>query len=168
MSVDLTLYLLIERISDLDKVIPPEKQGPAEFQRVPIKDGFANKADLSCWIKKNNPRSPDWSAWLEEGFDFSDKRPESLSCGCVVLIKSEQRVFAASFGTGRHAIPEELIECDFGLTVALNEVNPRQLRTLVTKTIDVKTRQRDTKKFGGAEIPDFAIDLDIEWLRAAE
>lgn len=168
MSVDLTLYLLIERISNLDEVILAEKRGLTEFQQIPLREGFADGANLSCWIKKNAPKPTDWSAWLEEGFDFSGKRPESQSCGCVVLIKSEQRVFVASFGTGRHAIPEELIECDFGLTVALNEVNPRQLRTLVTKTIDVKTRQRDTKKVGGAEVPEFAVDLDVEWLRAAE
>lgn len=168
MSVDLTLYLLIERISQLDEVIPAEKQGPTEFQQAPLREGFANVADLSCWVKKNKPKPSDWSAWLDEGFDFGEKYPESQSSGCVVLIKSEQRIFAASFGTGRHAIPEELIECDFGLTVALNEVNPRQLRTLITKTIDIKARQRDTKKLGGADVPEFAVDLDVEWLRAAE
>jgi uncharacterized protein (TIGR04141 family) len=168
MSVDLTLNLLIERISSLDEVIPPEKRGLTEFQQVPLREGFTDRDSLSCWIKKNAPKPTDWSAWLEEGFDFGDKRPKSQSCGCVILIRSEQRIFAASFGTGRHAVPEDLIECDFGLTVALNEVNPRQLRTLVTKTIDVKTRQRDTKKAGGAEVPEFALDLDVEWLRAAE
>jgi uncharacterized protein (TIGR04141 family) len=166
--VDLSLNLLIDRVSNFDAVIPEEKKGPTEFQPVPLREGFAAKDDLSCWMKKNEPRPTDWSAWLEEGFDFSGKRPESQSCGCVVLIKSEERVFAASFGTGRHAIPEELVECDFGLTVALNEVNPKQLRSLVTKTIDVKTRQRDTKKAGGADVPEFALDLDVEWLRAAE
>jgi uncharacterized protein (TIGR04141 family) len=168
MSVDLSLNLLVSRVLDLDEVIPPEKRGPTEFRPVPLREGFAAEGDLSCWIKKNEPKPTDWSAWLEEGFDLADKRPESQSSGCVILLRSHERVFAASFGTGRHAIPEELIEGDFGLTVALNEVNPKQLRSLVTKTIDVKTRQRDTKKLGGADVPEFALDLDVEWLRSAE
>src|SRR4051812_37026233 len=122
MKVDLSLNLIVERNFDLDDVIPSEKRGLGEFQRVPLQEGFAGEQEFSCWIKKNAPRPTDWSDWLGEGFDFRGKRPESQSCGCVVLTKSQGRIFAASFGTGRHAIPEELIECDFGLTVALNEV----------------------------------------------
>jgi len=167
MNIDLSLNLLIDRVSSIDGVIPLEKLGPTEFEPVPLREGFAAPDQLACWIKRNEPRPTDWSAWLEEGFNFAGKRPESQSCGCVVLIKSHSRVFAATFGTGRHAIPEELVEHDFGLTVALNEVNPRQLRSLVTKTIDVKTRQRDTHKIGGADVPEFALDLDVEWLRSA-
>ena len=168
MNVDLTLNLLVARVSNINDVIPDEKRGAGEFQLVPLRDEFSSEGDLSCWMKQNEPRSTDWSEWLEEVFDFGNRRPESQSSGCVILVRSQERVFAASFGTGRHAIPEELIEHDFGLTVALNEVNPRQMRNLVTKTIDIKTRHRDTQKPGGADVPEFALDLDVEWLRAAE
>lgn len=168
MSIDLSLYLLVAQVHDLDGVIPLEKQGPAEFQQVSIRDGFSPGVEMTCWLKTSFARPADWTGWLEEGFDFGERRPQSQSSGCVVLVNSRGRVFAACFGTGRHAIPDILIEYDFGLTVALNEVDPRRLRALVTKTIDVKTRQRDTHKLGGANVPEFALDLDVEWLRAAE
>lgn len=166
MSVDLTLYLL-KSVTDLNKVIPDEKCGPELFDRVDMREGFSSDAKFACWVKKNEPKATGWCAWLEEGFVFGSKRPESMSSGCVVMLETAGRIFAACFGTGRHAIPDEFVEQDFGLTVALNEVNPKQLRTLVTKSIDVRTRQRDTHQVIGAEVPEFALDLDVEWLRAA-
>ena len=167
MSVDLTLYLLKTSVTDLDKVIPDEKRGSELFEPVDMREDFKSDAKFACWVKKNEPKPTGWCAWLEEGFVFGNRRPESLSSGCVVLVWTVGRIFAACFGTGRHAIPDEFVERDFGLTVALNEVNPKQLRTLVTKSIDVRTRQRDTHQVVGADVPEFALDLDVEWLRAA-
>lgn len=168
MSVDLALYLLKSTTTQIDEVIPEDKRGLDGFTKVPMRDGFTADHMLACWVKKNDPKPADWCSWLELGFEFGDRRPESQSCGCVVLLRSAERIFAACFGTGWHAIPDDQIEHDFGLTVALNEVNPRQLRTLVTKTIDIRTRQRDTHQLVGADVPEFALDLDVEWLRAAE
>jgi uncharacterized protein (TIGR04141 family) len=167
-SVDLTLYLFKASVTQLDRVIPDEKRGPEGFEEVTAREGFDANLDIVCWVKKRNPEPTEWCEWLEEGFAFGDRRPESQSSGCVVLLKASGRVFAACFGTGYHAIPAELIEQDFGLTVALNEVNPKQLRALVTKSIDVRTRQRDTRQIVGTEVPEFALDLDVEWLRSAE
>jgi uncharacterized protein (TIGR04141 family) len=167
MSVDLTLYLLKPTVTQIDQVVPDEKQGVDGFEPVDAREAFLPDTPVACWVKKNQPKPTTWCAWLEEGFDFGNKRPESLSSGCAVLLLVSGRIFAACFGTGRHAIPDELVEPDFGLTVALNEVNPKRLRTLVTKSIDVRTRQRDTHQVLGADVPEFALDLDVEWLRAA-
>lgn len=167
MSVDLTLYLLKDTVTHVDGIIPEEKRGVDGFEQVEVREDFHPDAEFACWVKKNDPKPTGWCSWLEEGFAFGDRRPETMSSGCAVLVLSAGRVFAACFGTGRHAIPDELVERDFGLTVALNEVNPKQLRTLVTKSIDVRTRQRDTHQILGADVPEFALDLDVEWLRAA-
>ena len=168
MSVDLTLYLFKPSVTALGDLIPEEKRGPGAFEEVAVQDGLASEFEMACWVKKTEPQATSWCEWLEEGFAFGDRRPESQSSGCVVLLKASERVFAACFGTGHHAIPGEKIEQDFGLTVALNEVNPKLLRAMVTKSIDVRTRHRDTRHLLGAEVPEFALDLDVEWLRAAE
>lgn len=168
MSVDLTLYLLKPSVTQLDEVIAEEKRGPDGFEEVTARDGFGAGLEIACWLKKKDPQPTEWCEWLEEGFAFGDRRPESQSSGCVVLLKASGRVFAACFGTGYHAVPAQLIEQDFGLTVALNEVNPKQLRAMVTKSIDVRTRQRDTRQVVATEVPEFALDLDVEWLREAE
>lgn len=167
MSVDLTLYLLKDTVTQLDGIIPEEKRGVDGFEQVEGRDDFHPDAEFACWIRKTDPKPTGWCSWLEEGFAFGDRRPETMSSGCAVLLLAAGRVFAACFGTGRHAIPDDLIERDFGLTVALNAVNPKLLRTLVTKSIDVRTRQRDTYQVVGADMPEFALDLDVEWLRAA-
>lgn len=168
MSVELTLYLLKPVVTSLANVIPEEKRGADGFEQVPLIEGFDSEPAMACWVKKKEPQPTAWCEWLEEGFSFGNRRPETLTSGCVVLVSASGRVFAACFGTGHHAIPSEFVEYDFGLTVALNEVNPKQLRTLVTKSIDVRTRQRDTRQVVGADVPEFALDLDVEWLRSAE
>lgn len=167
MSVDLTLYLLKDTVTHLDGILPEGKRGVDGFEHVEVREDFHPDAEFSCWVKKNDPKPTRWCSWLEEGFAFGNRRPETMSSGCAVLLLAAGRVFAACFGTGRHALPDNLVEPDFGLTVALNAVNPKQLRTLVTKSIDVRTRQRDTHQVVGAEVPEFALDLDVEWLRAA-
>lgn len=168
MSVDLTLFLFKPGVGALDELIPADKRGPDAFQKVPAREGFDVHTEVSCWVKKTEPQPTSWCDWLEAGFVFGDRRPQTQSSGCLILLKATDRAFAVCFGTGHHALPGELIEREFGLTVALNEVNPKQLRAMVTKSIDVKTRQRDTRHVAGAEVPEFALDLDMEWLRAAE
>lgn len=168
MSVDLTLYLLKPAVTQIDKVIPEDKCGIAGYEEVSMREGFAVEEEMACWVKNNEPKPAAWSKWLQDGFDFGGSLPRTQSTGCVVLLRVKGRVFAACFGTGHHAIPAELIDHDFGLTVALNEVNPKQLRMLVTKSIDVRTRQRDTHQTAGGDVPEFALDLDVEWLRAAQ
>lgn len=168
MPVDLTLFLLRASVAQLDAVVPGEKRGVDGFEPVLARPDFGSGLDIACWVKKKEPQPLGWSDWLEEGFDFGERRPESQSSGCVVAVRTSGRIFAVSFGTGHHAVPDELIEPDFGLTVALNEVNPKQLRAMVTKSIDVRTRQRDTRHVVGTDVPDFALDLDVEWLRSAE
>jgi uncharacterized protein (TIGR04141 family) len=168
LSVDLTLFLFKPTEAALDHLIPEEKRGPDAFEKVPVRDGFEAVTEFSCWVKKTEPQPTSWCDWLEEGFVFGERRPQTQSSGCVILLKAADRVFAVCFGTGHHAVPGEFIEREFGLTVALNEVNPKQHRAMVTKSIDVKTRQRDTRHVAGAEVPEFALDLDMEWLRAAE
>jgi uncharacterized protein (TIGR04141 family) len=165
MSVDLTLYLLKDTVTDVDSVFTDDDgcpKGFVEIQRRPTLQG-----EFRCWVKKNKAKPPEWMDWLVVGFDFGANAPENQSSGCIVVLEAGGRVFAVSFGTGHHAVPDELVDPDFGLTVALNVVNPKQLQNLVTKTIDVRTRQRDTSKTSGAELPEFAIDLDVEWLRGA-
>jgi len=168
MSVDLTLYLLKPAVTQIEGVMPEEKCGADGYRQIPVRHGFAAAGDMSCWVKNCEPKPPNWAAWLHDGFDFGDLAPRTQSTGCVVLLRVKDRIFAACFGTGRHAVPAEMIDYDFGLTVALNEVDPKQLRMLVTKSIDVRTRQRDTHQTAGADVPEFALDLDVEWLRGAQ
>ena len=113
MTVDLTLYLLKPSVTHLDQVIPDGKRGLDGFEQVPVRDGFAEEDEYACWVKRNEPKPPDWTNWLEDGFDFGKKAPLVQSSGCVVLVRATGRFFAVCFGTGYHAIPQDLIDPDF-------------------------------------------------------
>jgi hypothetical protein len=46
MSVDLNLYLLKSDVTQIDDVIPEEKRGPHNFERVQVRQGFVS--DGAC------------------------------------------------------------------------------------------------------------------------
>jgi len=175
MAVDLTIYMSREGLSDPLQIIQDEKIGDdgfSEVGRLPVADLDADLAQdtlatARCWVKKTAPHPPAWAQWLAASFDFQDKTPETQSSGCIVAIAVADRIFALCFGTAHHAIDYTRIEHDFGLKVALNAVDPKRLRAMVTKTIDVKTRQTDTRHITESELLEFALDLDTEWLRSA-
>ncbi len=166
MGVELTIYLLNSSISKLaDAVVTQD--GSNGYTAVALRPGFSFSTPPAAYVKTTTPKAPDWVAWVDEVFDFGTLKPTTQSSGVVVFLEAGARVFAACFGTGWHAIPDHLLEHDFGLKVALNELDPQKLQGMVTKTIDVRTRERNTHQHSGAGVPDFALDFDVEWLRSA-
>lgn len=164
MGVDITMYLMREG-TELDGVLQQDKIG-SEFVAVEPRDDVDFDLPHACYVKQTQPTKTKWSSWLEPVFDFGDLTPKNQSSGCVLAIEAGERVFALAFGTGRHAIDPARIEYDFGLRVALNKVHPDKLRQLVSKTVDIRTREKATHHHAGGGVGEFAMDLDVEWLRS--
>ena len=84
----------------------------------------------------------------------------------MLLFEAEERLFAVTFGQGRHLLEPESFEKDFGLKVVLNTVAPDQLKSVDAKTIDetpVHTR-RDLSK--DSAFSAFGLDPSRDLLRA--
>lgn len=52
----------------------------------------------------------------------------------VLLVKASKRLFALTFGSGRHLLEYGAYERNFGLRVALNLVDPDQIRSAQSRT----------------------------------
>jgi uncharacterized protein (TIGR04141 family) len=54
----------------------------------------------------------------------------------ALLVEADERIFAPTFGHGRHPLEPQAIEQDVGLKVVLNTVEPTQLKSVDARTVD--------------------------------
>ena len=60
----------------------------------------------------------------------------SASASAVLVLEASDRIFAVTWGGGRHLLESDNFVQDFGLKVALNTVAPDQLKSVDAKTVD--------------------------------
>lgn len=113
------------------------------------------------------PRPPWWLSYFDH--HASEDLPVGLfnaSTAAVLLLEVEDRLFAFTFGHGRHLLDLERVEQDFGLKVVLNTVAPDQLKSVDTRTIDELTlhARRDVSR--DASLSAFGLDVSRDMLRS--
>lgn len=120
----------------------------------------------SLFTASRQPSRPPWSSYLEPYVDGELEELRTASASGVLLFEAGDRLFAATFGQGRHLLEPDAIEQDFGLRVVLNSVAPTQLKSVDAKTIDETTvhTRRDVSKDSG--LATFGLDLSHDLLRA--
>jgi uncharacterized protein (TIGR04141 family) len=113
------------------------------------------------------PKRPGWVSYLQPilADDIGDTRSSSASG--LLLIRSSGRMFALTFGYGRSMLDLSKIEHQFGLRVALNRIDPSQIRSLDTKTFEDMVVTTNTQASKSAELPTFRVDVSTDILRAA-
>jgi uncharacterized protein (TIGR04141 family) len=82
------------------------------------------------------------------------------------MFKVANRLFAVTFGQGRHLLAPDATEPDFGLKVVLNTVAPDQLKSVDAKTVDDTTvhTRRDLSR--SSSLSAFGLDVTRDLLRA--
>ena len=120
----------------------------------------------SLFLRSRSPHRPRWVAYLERHVAGPLEGLFAASASAVLLFEAEGRLFAATFGQGRHLLDLESFEKDFGLKVVLNTVAPDQLKSVDAKTIDDTTvhTRRDLSK--DSAFSAFGLDPSRDLLRA--
>lgn len=90
----------------------------------------------------------------------------SASASAVLILEASGRVFAVTWGQGRHLVESDNLVQDFGLKVVLNTVAPDQLKSVDAKTIDETTvhTRRDVSR--DSSFAAFGLDPIRDLLRA--
>lgn len=120
----------------------------------------------SLFIASTSPHPPPWKALLDPHVTGGLADLYTASSSAVLLFESSERVFAVTFGQGRHLLDSNVFEPDFGLKVVLNTVAPDQLKSVDAKTIDetpMHTR-RDVSR--DSSFSAFGLDMTRDLLRA--
>lgn len=116
--------------------------------------------------KQNPRRAPKWLAFFDERLEH---RPPLYSAtnGAILTVKRNKRVFALSFGVGRHLLNPGTTEESFGLKVTLNSVDPKRLKSVDRKTFDAISCHTRTQASQPGDVTAFGLNVEQDLLRAA-
>lgn len=157
----LTFYLLRDEVTEFDDALDPDK--PA----ISVELADSANIDGRFLYVKSAVSTPAWVSFVQPLLDEKPPDIQSASASGLLLLRSSERIFAITFGHGRSLLDLAKIEYQFGLRVALNRINPRQLRSLDTKTFEDLVVSTNTQVSKSAELPTFRIDVSTDLLRAA-
>lgn len=121
----------------------------------------------TLYTKSSKDNRPKWLSFFGEslspGLDL-----RTASAGALLLVESEGRLFAVSFGTGRFLLNDSAVEPRFGLHTTLNTVAEDTLRSLDKKTfldseLRLHARQQADRP---VSLSAFGLNVEQDLLRA--
>lgn len=154
----LTIYLLRE-VQNFADAIAPDKSPKS----VPVD---ASSGVNGVFYYTSRPAGePPWVSFVRLVTPALPALNTSSASGLLVL-KSKGQHFAITFGFGRSLLNPSKIERNFGLRVALNRIDPRQLRSVDTKTFEDMVVTTSTQASKSTDLPTFAVDVSRDILRS--
>ena len=155
----LTVFLLKEGTTSEQALRNAEA---ARGRRVPA---ISEERDV-LFVASTPPHAPSWARYVAPHTrgDLDDLLTASSSA--VLLIEPAERLFAVTFGQGRHLLDLESYEQDFGLKVVLNTVAPDQLKSVDAKTIEETTLHTRRDASRDSAFAAFGLDISRDLLRA--
>ncbi len=111
-------------------------------------------------------REPEWINFIKEA--LNDDIPEEYknkSTRSIIFVELSDYYMAYTFGFGRHLLNDSLIVKDFGIKVALNNVNPNKLKGMDKLTLSDNMMQQRIQSARSANFVDFSVDKSKDFLR---
>ena len=109
---------------------------------------------------------PPWVAQINPVLSAPIQSVVSASASGLLIIQTSGKHFAVTFGYGKGLLNPAKIERQFGLRVALNRINPAQIRSMDTKTFEDMVVTKATQTSKSSDIPNFGVDVSRDILRA--
>jgi len=150
----ISVYLLREHVKDATDALV---QNPEELETHQVAE-LGERATLYVARKPASP--PKWTDFFDSEVDPPLKIARPNFSG-VLLVKAARRLFALTFGSsGRFMLEHASYERNFGLRVALNSVNPDQIRSVQSRTF-VDTALQVRRQV--AEVSDIVgLEMDVQ------
>lgn len=125
----------------------------------------------TLFVKPQYTKTPSWHKYIRpyvSGTSNELKKFDKLqntSTAAVLVLESEKRKFALTFGYGRNLLNPESLERDFGLKVVLNRVDPESLRSVDCRTFEELTLQTRRQTSRGSSLDTFGLNVTQDLLR---
>lgn len=161
----LTCYLFKKEVTTFENVfkIVDGNSLKDKFNLVPTKENIT--FEIEGYIEKDKPNPPSWISKLSPLFDF-DNMIKNISNSFVFFVKVENRIFAFTMGYAHHSINKTKIEYDFGLKVALNEINYKSIRGIDVRKLSATSHQKREVSTADGIMRDFEFDFNEEFLNS--
>ena len=119
----------------------------------------------SLFVRATAPHPPKWLGYLKPHVPGDLPDLYAASAAALLFVQGADRLFAFTFGQGRHLLDPGAIESDFGLKVVLNTVSTRSVEEcrLKPSTTTMHTR-RDVSR--DSSLSAFGLDVSRDLVRA--
>jgi len=124
--------------------------------------GFSGR----LYVSPPNQGPPRWLKFVNTGIEGKLKEITNRTNAAVLLVKRNRRVFAITFGHGRHLLNEKALEPDFGLKGALNALRHDSLRSIDSFAIEEQTVHKRSQASRASGLEVFGIDVSHDIMRA--
>lgn len=123
------------------------------------------------YAESSKIRQPDWLIdFFGNTLASADFKLRVSSAKAVLLVPIQydhsKRIFAITFGQGRHLLNDDVIEERFGLKVVLNTVDPDSLRSIDKTTLGSNPKQSREQISHESSAATFGIDIEQDLVNA--
>ena len=161
----LSYYLFNENVRNFNQMVMSNKVNEENnyFELEPT-DAERN-FEFKVFIQRNRSKEPKWITFLEGDLQIPNRDEiKNTVNSFVILVKvlksGTPYFFAITGGFGFTAINKNNLESNFGLKVALNTIDTKELKAFDVRNIDLKTRQKRVLFNKGSEIGEFELDFE--------
>jgi len=156
-----SVFLIKEEIDDIDDIIKFNDDNPKKIALLPE----VGSEDGAFYLGKSKQKEPEWLEFLNQLAVEKQEISLNTTNSAVLVLRVMERNFAFCFGYGRFFLNTDTIERQFGLKVALNMINPNELRTLDYKKYEEVVISTKRQVSRGSALNTFEIDINSEMLR---
>jgi uncharacterized protein (TIGR04141 family) len=154
----LSVRLLKQEVSTPEAAL----KGQGQVKKLKLKKVFNFTGTL--FIPPSPSKYPKWLDLLQSGME--DKFTLlSQSAAALLILETGEHHFALAFGHGRHLLQEDAVERDFGLKVALNAIDPDDLRSVDMQTLEELTLHTRRQVSRGSPLGVFGLDVTRDVMR---
>jgi uncharacterized protein (TIGR04141 family) len=157
LTVLMAIATTVPRLKDL---LAPE----ADVDEHSLAERF--EIDGLLYVKRQIEKRPTWRNFLESISAKSLPELQNKSSSAVLLIRTNDKVFAVIFGYGRHLIDTDAFVQDFGLKTALNVLDHNTLRSVDLHSLEDQPVQKRSQASRESNASVFGIDIFKDVLRA--
>lgn len=156
----LTIYLIRDTFTEPESVLVVGMRSNGRAVQV------RGKAVGQLFVEKQRPHEPGWAGFFEDADLPDDLFPTVAGSSAVLMVQAAGRLFAVTFGYGRHALLQGTWEERFGLLATVNAISAESLRSIDRKTFDENVRHTREQVARSASISAFGFNVEQDLLRA--
>jgi len=157
-----TIYMFSSSIQEFEDAIKSEKlEGEDPYQEVTPIEELPFEAKFFVQRRRTIPK---WADFLEPFFVLDELGLENQTCSFLILIKTENRIFAVNKGFASHLLDKSKLENHFGLKICLNEINPDSIKSIDSRNLETNTKHKRVVVSNNSILGNFEFNADEELL----
>jgi uncharacterized protein (TIGR04141 family) len=159
-----TWHLAVFLLSEDCKTAAAALRKEVAAQHYPLTEGSPFKGEIVIGPTQEN--EPRWVNLLRSGSAKPIHKLKNTSSRALLLLHSDKRLFAVSFGYGRYMLKESAYHRDFGFRTTVNIVDPDKLRSIDASKLEELTIHTTTQASRISPFGTFGVDVLNDLMRA--